>query len=335
MIRYFMLSLLLMLSACSSTGPVAIKKPDHSPRLVWPAAPERSRIEFVTEFRDAADLGIEKSFFRKLIELFTGGVEHSLSRPYAVAVHKNRIAIADPDAAMVHVYELDQPSYSSIDSAGDYHFESPIGVAIDGDRLFIADSKLNKVFVLNKSYDVLQVLEIFSRPTSLAFDPILQHLYISDTLAHEVHVYDYAGNYLYKIGKRGDKKAQFNYPSHLAFSNNRLLVNDTMNFRIQAFDSNGRHLQTFGKQGDASGYFTQTKGLTVDSDGHIYAADALANRVQIFNQRGEFLLEFGKSGDQPGEFHMPSGLTVWDDKIFVADSYNQRIQVFKYLKVDE
>ncbi|MCG8124525.1 MAG: hypothetical protein N0E55_11290 [Candidatus Thiodiazotropha taylori] len=32
---------------------------------------------------------------------------------------------------------------------------------------------------------------------------------------------------------------------------------------------------------------------------------------------------------------MPTGLAIWNDKIFVADSYNQRIQVFQYLKVDE
>ncbi|MEW8416200.1 MAG: hypothetical protein AB2690_02955, partial [Candidatus Thiodiazotropha endolucinida] len=137
----------------------------------------------------------------------------------------------------------------------------------------------------------------------------------------------------YKIGERGEQDLQFNFPSHLAFFDQRLFVNDTMNFRIQSFDNNGLHLKTFGKQGNASGYFTQSKGLALDSDGHIYVADALANRIQIFDQSGAFLLEFGGVGDAPGNFRMPSGLAIWDDKIFVADSYNQRIQVFQYLKV--
>ncbi|MET0122439.1 MAG: 6-bladed beta-propeller [Candidatus Thiodiazotropha sp. 6PLUC9] len=333
--RFLIATLLLLLYACSSTGPTPLVKTDHTPRLVWPAAPEISRVEFITTFHNPNDLGIEKSFIRKVVEFFTGSEEQSLSRPYAVAVHKNRVAIADPDATTIHIYDLDSQSYISFNSAGEYPFESPIGVAIDTNRLFVADSKLNKVFVLNSKNEIVKVINNFSRPTSLTINSTLRHLYISDTLAHTIHVYDYDGNFLYKIGKRGDQDSMFNYPTHLAFSNNRLIVNDTMNFRIQSFDDSGRHIHSFGKQGDASGFFTQSKGVTVDSDGHIYVADALANRIQIFDQNGNFLLEFGKSGDKPGEFYMPSGITVWDDKIFVADSYNQRIQVFQYLKVDE
>ena len=105
-----------------------------------------------------------------------------------------------------------------------------------------------------------------------------------------------------------------------------------MNFRIQVFDSDGRHLDTFGKLGTGSGYFARAKGVAVDSEGHIYIADALSNQVQIFDRDGIFLLGFGSDGDGPGDFSMPTGLAIWNDMIYVADSLNQRVQVFRYLR---
>ena len=162
-----------------------------------------------------------------------------------------------------------------------------------------------------------------------------QRVYVTDTLSHTVMAYNTEGALLNKIGERGEKHLQFNFPSHLALSKDTLIVNDTMNFRIQAIDFAGNHLFSFGKQGDASGYLTQPKGVAFDSDGNIYIADALANRIQIFNQKGDFLLEFGGKGESLGQFNMPAGISISDDKIYVADSYNQRIQVFQYLRAEK
>ena len=147
-----------------------------------------------------------------------------------------------------------------------------------------------------------------------------------------MRVFDQDGEYLFKIGGRGDQEAQFNFPSHLAFAGDRLFVNDTMNFRIQIFSPDGKHLETFGKHGTGSGYFIQPKGVAIDSEGHVYVADAMANQVQIFDQDGTFLLGFGGTGEGPGAFQMPAGVAIRDDTIYVADSRNQRVQVFRYLK---
>ncbi|QYZ65595.1 MAG: hypothetical protein HPY30_06105 [Gammaproteobacteria bacterium (ex Lamellibrachia satsuma)] len=335
MTRRWSFLLALLLGACATTGPDTLPKSGETPHMVWPAAPEQPRIELIASFSSAEDLGLRKSFFRRILDFLAGSDDRRLSRPYAVAVNSEKVAVADPDTATVHLFELQKKSYQQIDRAGKQLFASPIGVALGGDKLFVADSDLNKVFVLDSRLETLQVLEDFQRPTSLAFDPVRQRLYVTDTLAHEVHVFDQDGGLLFKIGKRGEQDMQFNYPSHLAFANDRLFVNDTMNFRIQIFDPDGHHLITFGKHGDASGYFSQSKGVVADSDGHVYIADALANRVQIFDQNGSFLLEFGNGGDAPGAFHMPSGLATWNDKIYVADSYNQRIQIFRYLKASD
>jgi DNA-binding beta-propeller fold protein YncE len=69
--------------------------------------------------------------------------------------------------------------------------------------------------------------------------------------------------------------------------------------------------------------------VAVDSRGNIYVADALFNAVQIFDREGNFLYYFGLQGRGRGQFWMPSGIFIdGEDRIYIADSYNARIQIF-------
>ena len=57
--------------------------------------------------------------------------------------------------------------------------------------------------------------------------------------------------------------------------------------------------------------------------------DALFHGVQIFNKNGNYVYSFGTQGRQAGEFWMPSGIYIdAQNNIYVADSYNSRIQIF-------
>jgi DNA-binding beta-propeller fold protein YncE len=70
----------------------------------------------------------------------------------------------------------------------------------------------------------------------------------------------------------------------------------------------------------------------VDSEGHIYVSDAAFNNVQIFDQEGRLLLFFGEFGYRRGQFWLPAGLSVDSkDRIYVADQYNKRINIYQYL----
>jgi len=59
--------------------------------------------------------------------------------------------------------------------------------------------------------------------------------------------------------------------------------------------------------------------------------DALFDNVQIFDDQSRLLLNWGDAGSAPGQFWLPNGIAIgMDDRIYVADSYNHRIQVFRY-----
>ncbi|MFC1619935.1 6-bladed beta-propeller, partial [Candidatus Neomarinimicrobiota bacterium] len=58
----------------------------------------------------------------------------------------------------------------------------------------------------------------------------------------------------------------------------------------------------------------------------------LFNAFQIFDEQGNLLLVVGSSGYLPGQFNLPAGLFIDDeDKIYVVDTMNRRVQIFQYL----
>ena len=70
---------------------------------------------------------------------------------------------------------------------------------------------------------------------------------------------------------------------------------------------------------------------STDSEGDVYVVDAQWGVVQVFNRKGELLYYFGTQGTHAGEFQLPTGLFIdHDDQVYVVDSFNRRIQMFRY-----
>jgi DNA-binding beta-propeller fold protein YncE len=330
MIRALPIMLAVLVTACTA---VEERPPVVAPAepLVWPQPPEKPRIKFLYAFRDAKDLGFSEPFFKRLWSIIAGKKERGMVRPYAIAAEGPVVAVVDPGVRVVHLFDMAAKKYKRIRKVGKDFLVSPVGVGVSADRVYISDSSLEKVFVFNTSGDYLFSIEDLARPTGLAFDQDTGRLYVADTLDHRIVVFDQAGKKLFSFGKRGEGSGTFNFPTHLFLRADKLYVNDTMNFRIQAFDLDGQYLSSFGTHGDGSGHFAQPKGVGVDEEGHIYVVDAAFNRVQVFDSGGKYLLSFGAQGGKAGNFWLPSGLFIAKDRIYVADSYNRRIQVFQFI----
>ena len=70
----------------------------------------------------------------------------------------------------------------------------------------------------------------------------------------------------------------------------------------------------------------------MDRLGRVYVVDALFDNIQIFDRDGRFLMHWGAAGTGAGEFWLPVGIAIGQNReILVADSYNKRLQSFKYL----
>ncbi|MCF6342007.1 MAG: 6-bladed beta-propeller [Bacteroidales bacterium] len=296
---------------------------------------EINRIRFVAKFPPEKGV-VQEGIFDRIGEfLFGKQQEPVLSKPISIIA-------SNPESYWV----LDQglgvllnikDNVGEIPRSFKKKYSSLVGLCVSADSVcFYTDSRLNKIFELNVGKDEMTEFkpstELF-QPTGLAYSRINDELWVVETAAHRISVFNREGKLIRQIGKRGELPGEFNYPTFIWIDKAGVVyIVDSMNFRIQILNSDGGVITVFGEIGDATGYFSRPKGIATDSFGNIYVVDALFHAVQIFDKNGNLLYHFGKQGREDGQFWLPTGIFIDDnDYIYVADSYNSRVQVFQLI----
>jgi len=111
--------------------------------------------------------------------------------------------------------------------------------------------------------------------------------------------------------------------------------------RINHYTPAGQMIAQWGTHGTNTGELAFPRSVAVNSRGEIFVSEyGLTERVQCFSIKKEdgstesrptskFLRAIGHAGDGPGEFNRAEGLGIdAQDRIYVADSCNHRIQIF-------
>ncbi|QDU59303.1 Serine/threonine-protein kinase PknD [Planctomycetes bacterium Pan216] len=123
-------------------------------------------------------------------------------------------------------------------------------------------------------------------------------------------------------------------PSGLAFNRDgHLLVADSHYHRILEYDPKGELVSVLaGEEGEGPlvGRFGYIGDIATDSQGNLYVAEAIQQeRITKLSPEGEILGEWGGRGAAEGQFQRVRALDVDEqDRIYVADACNHRIQVF-------
>ncbi len=123
-------------------------------------------------------------------------------------------------------------------------------------------------------------------------------------------------------------------PSGLSFDRDgNLMVADTHYFRVLFYTPEGELLEEKtigGTMGHGPGEFGFVTDAVQDSAGNYYVGEyGEYDRIQKFDKDGNFLFQWGGHGEKPGEFIRPQNLAIdSQDRIWVADACNHRIQVF-------
>jgi len=170
---------------------------------------------------------------------------------------------------------------------------------------------------------------LFEKPRAVAISPD-QQLYIVDMTAR-IQVFDLDGTFI-----RSWQIPEFyrGRPSGLSFNNDgNLLVADTHYNRMLVYTTDGKRLdqQTIGGvEGSEPGQFGFVTEAVQDSRGNYYISEyGQHDRIQKFDPEGNFLFQWGGHGSEPGQFIRPQNMVIdSEDRIWVADACNHRIQVF-------
>lgn len=224
---------------------------------------------------------------------------------------------------------------------GDDNLDKPEGIAVDPQgNVFVADYNTGYVKKYGPDFKWIKTFSEYGTAPgqnikSEFMDIKDGRLYMPEAGNHRVNVFDLDGKFLTLFGGEGTDLGKFNVPESAKFGPNGLLhVADLKNNRIQIFDKDGKLVRSWGKLGSAPGELKAPAGIGIDKSGNVYVSEIGNDRVQVFDAEGKHLASWGKTGSGIGEFGNLHGVIVDKDSgwIYVADTANNRVQVFKPAK---
>lgn len=314
------------------TALALIVRADSADNPVWPLPPDVPRVAFIREI-NFQNLVPKTGFWSKFARFIGGRSEtENLSLPFDVLVRGHYLYLTCQNTPSLIEVDLVENNFKLYNSDAK-PFMYPIALCDGGDGdIFITDSEGATVYRFHQGRVEPFIINGLIRPTGIAAIRDLDRIYVIDTGDHSLKIFDYKANPVKVIDRNSGENEGLSFPTFATVTDeNAVLVNDVLNYRIKKFDEIGNFISAFGSEGDGPGCFARPKGLATDSENHIYVVDNLFDNIQVFDQTGRLLLVIGTQGQDRGQFWSPAGIDIENDTIYVADTFNNRIQVLHYL----
>lgn len=164
---------------------------------------------------------------------------------------------------------------------------SSVAVGPEGD-IYVTDPVRSRVLVFAPDGALLRIVASpepgysagqFVRPESIAVDRVSGELYIADSWARKIIVYDRQGVYQREWSAGGQARG-------VAVSGERVFV--LGEGTVAVFNTHGVRQTQFGRRGIGEGEIDAYQGILAD-DERIYIADSYNRRVQAFTHDGELV----------------------------------------------
>jgi len=162
--------------------------------------------------------------------------------------------------------------------------------------------------------------EQFAHPYSVAVGSN-GDIYATDPERSRVLVFARWGDFkrILHTGAGGLEQGMFQRPESIALdSRDNLYIADSWANKVIVFDVEGRYLREWTVP-------AQARGIAVDS-GQVFVLGP--GTVYVYSDSGELLRQFGTRGKRPGQIDAYQGVAARDGMVYIADSYNRRIQAF-------
>jgi hypothetical protein len=160
------------------------------------------------------------------------------------------------------------------------------------------------------------------------------NIYLADLMARKIVVTDSSGAFVdgYDVGAFLAKDEKPDSENNIAGFNvdragNMLFTVPT---RFEAFRMSRDHnMESFGSPGSIDGKFNIVGGIASDDRGFIYVVDILKSVVMVYDNHFNFQMQFGHRGTERGSLVAPQQVEVMNDKLFVNQSRNLGVSVFR------
>jgi YVTN family beta-propeller protein len=235
-------------------------------------------------------------------------------------------------------------------SAGQADFNWPQGAAYDPatNHVWIVDTRNSDL----KEFDVNGNGPLSTRGTKLGALPGQFHwplrmafdaagnAYVSDTTNNRIQSFSPTWTVRWTYGSVGSGVSNLRNPTGISYGNGSVYVADSANDRVVVLNAaTGQRTAILAiPKGSLTGQISRPGGVAAQTDASgnvvaLWVSDVINNRVEKFNPDGSFANEllggpgFGSSNAQ---LNHPDDLTIGPDGLlYVADTNNDRIQVFR------
>lgn len=257
---------------------------------------------------------------------------------------RNEIYVVDGGAGVI-IYTSDFfPVFTLTRSDG---IEIPQGLTVDREgNLYLAqpatkDNPRHRISVFNAClkwerdiyFEGFEGAESFS-PNRLAVDE-KGNIYVAGNYVPGVLMLNNEGGFMESIApEESGRNVNVNYVTIDRLG--RLLIVSEGEGRVYVYDENRKFLFKFGEKGGSTGKLSRPQAVAADNrTGRMYVVDYMRHTISAYDEKGKYLYEFGGLGWGEGWFQYPKDIAVdREGRIFVADTFNNRVQVFRTAEPD-
>ncbi len=217
---------------------------------------------------------------------------------------------------------------------GEDQFNRPKDLAAEnGLDLFVSDFENRRIMRYDSE---LHWIEAYSFPAaaeerlSLGFPSgialsIHGDLFIADSENRRILKVNTLREPLQVFGDFDEGEGDLEEPQKIAIdADDQIYVSDRQRGSILVFDYFGNYLHQIGQ-----GVLKEPAGLFLERQSVLFVADSGRDQVLIFSRDGRLLCEVGSSGNKLGAMDDPSDVAVYNDRMYVTEAGNHRVQVFE------
>jgi len=355
--RWLTLQIIVLIGTVVGLGGCAVEQIKKS-QTVHPSSSTQAKTLRYVKTIDVVGLGSNDAIKR----LIAGQDTHDLVRPVAIDVRgdsmiiaesgrvykKSGLTVPEPDfgiatpeadvgwrmvdegSGIIFRYDLKTGRMKMLHGAGDYikGDVSDIYLASD-DSFFLTDVEGKRALHFSPTGRLLNIYKhppnIF-RPIAITVDEKRKEVLVADETYSHIVAFDMEkAEPIYGMGSRGNGPGKFRIITDMIAIPGGFAVSDRIELRVQILDRAGNFVANFGQ-----GEITFPTALATDPDGRIYVSDKADSTIRVY-KAGKLVDKIGINGDGAGEFRYISDMKVLDNRLYVVDSLNGRIQVFDFI----
>jgi tripartite motif-containing protein 71 len=215
-------------------------------------------------------------------------------------------------------------------------FSFPFGIAHDTkSNVYIADAGNNRIQKFTPDGRFISCWGTHGTALGEMIDPegiavVNDIVFVADTGNKRLQVFDTYGQINEAYTQDMARHSGLAWPRAIAGDQQgNIYVVDYVKSLVVKYNRRRERVCSWGGFGGYLGELNYPRGIAVDQCGRVIVSDTRNSRIQVFLDDGTWVTCWNSDSGCGAELYEPSGIAVYQDTLYVADTQNHCIKVFR------